>query len=175
MAARMKVTVVPHDDRWKDAFESEAARVAEALGDNVIAVHHIGSTSIASIYAKPVIDLLVEVESLEQVDGGSGRVAALGYEVMGEFGIPGRRYFRKDSSPGVRTHQIHIFLAGTPEAVRHIAFAEYMRAHPEEAQRYSDLKRRLGAEYPEDIEGYNLGKDSYVKEIEKKALAWIAD
>jgi GrpB-like predicted nucleotidyltransferase (UPF0157 family) len=92
-----KVEVVPHDPKWRSAFEVESNQVAEALGENVVAVHHIGSTAIPGIYAKPIIDLLVEVKDIVQVDRQSLSMQALGYEVMGEYGIPGRRYFRKHS------------------------------------------------------------------------------
>src|SRR3954463_7125609 len=99
-----KVEVVRHDPLWRDAFEAEAKRVAAALGENVVAVQHIGSTAIPNIYAKPIIDLLVEVREIAEVDGRSPAMESLGYEVMGEYGIPGRRYFRKDNREGIRTH-----------------------------------------------------------------------
>src|SRR5919112_3572482 len=102
-----RVEVVPHDPRWRDAFEAEAKRVAAALGENVVAVHHVGSTAIPNIYAKPVVDLLVEVRDITEVEGRSSAMQSLGYEVMGEYGIPGRRYFRKDDRQGVRTHNLH--------------------------------------------------------------------
>ena len=92
-----KVEVVPHDPRWRDAFEAEAKHVAAALGENVVAIHHIGSTAIPNIFAKPVIDLLVEVRDITEVDGQSSAMESLGYEVMGEYGIHGRRYFRKET------------------------------------------------------------------------------
>src|ERR671921_2732344 len=102
-----KVEVVPHNPRWREAFEAEARQVAAALGENVVAIHHIGSTAIPNIYAKPVIDLLVEVRDITEADGRSSAMESLGYEVMGEYGIPGRRYFRKDDRQGVRTHNLH--------------------------------------------------------------------
>ena len=167
-----KVEVVPHDPRWRDAFEAEAKQVADALGGNVVAVHHIGSTAIPNIYAKPVIDLLVEVRDVAEVDGRSQAMESLGYEVMGEYGIPGRRYFRKDDREGIRTHHVHAFEAGSAEAERHLSFRDYMIAHPEDAQRYSDLKRRLAAEHPLSIGGYGDGKDGFVKEMDRRAALW---
>jgi GrpB-like predicted nucleotidyltransferase (UPF0157 family) len=79
-----KVEVVPHNLKWRDAFEVESNSVADALGENVVAVHHIGSTAIPSIYAKPIIDLLVEVKNIIKVDGRSSTMESLGYEVMGD-------------------------------------------------------------------------------------------
>src|SRR5436190_1948667 len=104
-----KVEVVPHDPQWRNAFEAEAKRIGATLGENVVAIHHIGSTSIPNIYAKPVVDLLVEVRDIIEVDRRSLAMESLGYEVMGEYGIPGRRYFRKDNREEIRTHNLHTF------------------------------------------------------------------
>ena len=169
-----KVVVVPHDPRWRDAFEAEAKHVAAALGENVVAIHHIGSTAIPDIHAKPVIDLLVEVRDVTEVDGRSSAMESLGYEVMGEYGIPGRRYFRKDNREGVRTHNIHAFEAGSAEAERHLAFRDYMLAHPEDAQRYGELKRKLAEEHPQSMDGYMDGKDGFIKEMDQRAAHWRA-
>jgi GrpB-like predicted nucleotidyltransferase (UPF0157 family) len=167
-----KVEVVPHDPRWRDAFAEEAKHVAAALGENVVAVHHIGSTAVPNIFAKPILDLLVEVGDIAEVDGRSSAMESLGYEVMGEYGIPGRRYFRKDNREGIRTHHIHAFEAGSAEAERHLAFRDYMIAHPADAQRYSELKRKLAEEYPQSSAGYMDGKDGFIKEIERRAARW---
>jgi GrpB-like predicted nucleotidyltransferase (UPF0157 family) len=167
-----KVEVVPHDPRWRDAFEAEAKQIAAALGDNVVAIHHIGSTAIPDIYAKPVVDLLVEVREIDEVDGRSSAMESLGYEVMGEYGIPGRRYFRKDDREGIRTHHIHAFEAGSAEAERHLAFRDYMIAHPVDAQSYSELKRRLAEEHPQSMDGYIDGKDGFIKEVDRRAAQW---
>jgi GrpB-like predicted nucleotidyltransferase (UPF0157 family) len=167
-----KVEVVPHDPQWRDAFEAEAKHVVAALGENVVAIHHIGSTAIPNIYAKPVIDLLVEVRDITEVDGQSSAMESLGYEVMGEYGIPGRRYFRKDNQEGIRTHHIHAFEAGSAEVERHLAFRDYMIAHHGDAQRYSELKKKLAEEHPQSIDGYMDGKDSFIKEMNRRAAQW---
>jgi len=158
---------------WRKEFESESKRVASALGENVLMVHHIGSTAIPNIYAKPIIDLLVEVNDLDRVDDRHWAMEALGYEVMGEFGILGRRYFRKDNEAGVRTHHVHTFEVASHEIERHLAFRDYMAAHPEDARKYSELKRELVKKlHINDIEGYMDGKDAFIKEMEKRAVAW---
>lgn len=166
------VEVVPHRPEWRDAFAAEAKQVAEALGPNALAIHHIGSTAIPNIYAKPILDLLVEVGDINEVDEQSASMASLGYEVMGEFGIHGRRYFRKDDQQGIRTHQIHAFETGSAQVARHLAFRDYMIAHPEDAQRYSELKRKLAAAYPQSPDGYMDGKDGFIKEMDRLAAQW---
>lgn len=167
-----KVEVVPHNPAWMAAFEVESKQVAAALGENVVAVHHIGSTSISCIYAKPVVDILIEVENIADVDRYSSAMEALGYEVMGEFGIPGRRYFRKDDSNGIRTHQIHTFKTGSEQVIRHLAFRDYLIAHPDEALEYSDLKQRLAADHSNDVDAYMDGKEAFIRNIDRRAAAW---
>jgi len=164
-----KVEVVPHDPRWQEVFRIESKRVADALGEIVVTIHHIGSTAIPGIYAKPIIDILVEVQDITQVDEQSSAMESLGYEVMGEYGIPNRRFFRKDNLAGVRTHHIHIFEVGSAQVKRHLAFRDYMIAHPEVAHRYSELKRELAREHPLNIDAYMDGKDGFIKEIDLKA------
>ncbi|MFN6483363.1 MULTISPECIES: GrpB family protein [unclassified Nostoc] len=168
----MKVEVVPHNLTWRSKFDDESKHVALTLGENVVAIHHIGSTAIPNIYAKPIIDLLVEVENIAKVDDCSLDMEALGYEVMGEFGIPNRRFFRKHNETGTRTYHIHTFTARSSEVKRHLAFRDYMIAHSEDAQKYSELKRKLAKQYPNDIIGYMDGKDGFIKEMQRKALIW---
>jgi GrpB-like predicted nucleotidyltransferase (UPF0157 family) len=168
-----KVEVVPHNPQWQAAFEIEAARIQAALGNTAVAIHHIGSTAIPGIYAKPIIDLLVEVKDITAVDGRNSAMELLGYEAMGEFGIANRRFFRKDNAEGIRTHHLHSFPAGSEQVQRHLAFRDYMSAHPEEAQVYSELKRRLAIEYPTNIDGYMDGKAGFIQEIDRKAAQWL--
>lgn len=170
----MKVEVVPHDAAWRSKFVDESNLITPVLGDNLVIIHHIGSTSIPGIYAKPIIDILVEVKDITKVDEPNAAMTALGYEAMGEFGIPGRRFFRKNTE-SQRSHHVHIFAANSPDIKRHLAFRDYMIAHPEDAQKYSELKRQLAKLYPENIYGYMDGKDGFIKEMERKALAWQAD
>lgn len=168
----MKVRVVSHDPSWSAQFATEAERIRSVLGDVAVAVHHIGSTAIAGISAKPIIDILLEVRDIRRLDDCSSAMVGLGYEAKGEFGIPGRRYFRKESAAGMRTHQIHAFERGSSDSERHLAFRDYLIAHPGVAQSYSLLKRQLAATHPDDIEAYMDGKDSFVKEHEVKAIIW---
>jgi GrpB-like predicted nucleotidyltransferase (UPF0157 family) len=167
-----RVEVVPNNPNWLNAFENESKQVAVVLGNNLVAVHHIGSTAIPMIHAKPIIDMLVEVREVAKVDEQDLAMQALGYEVMGEFGILGRRFFRKDNEAGIRTHHIHTFEANSAQVERHLAFRDYMRIHAEDAQKYSELKQELAKKYPNDIEGYMDGKDEFIKEMDKKSVEW---
>lgn len=154
---------------WAEAFEREAVRLQDALGDVLAAVHHIGSTAIPGCDAKPIVDMLAVVTSLDDLDARADAVEVLGYEAMGEFGIPGRRYFRKGSAFEDRTHQIHAFAEGSPEIARHLAFRDHLRANPDAVKEYVDLKRRLAAAHPTDVEAYTDGKRAFIKGIEEAA------
>jgi len=165
-----KVEVVPHQDAWKEKFADEAKKLQEVLENEVINIYHIGSTSIPNIYAKPIIDILVEVKEISTVDHYKMEMEKLGYEAMGEYGIPGRRYFRKGATE--RTHHVHVFQTGSKHIIRHLAFKQYLIAHDDVAQHYSNLKRRLAKQYPTNMEAYINGKDPFIKEVEKRAIEW---
>jgi GrpB-like predicted nucleotidyltransferase (UPF0157 family) len=94
-----RVAVVPYNPAWPGDFAQELSAVIAALGELYLALHHIGSTSIPGIWAKPVIDLLAVVSSVVDLDARRARFESLGYEIMGEFGIPGRRYSAKTTLP----------------------------------------------------------------------------
>jgi GrpB-like predicted nucleotidyltransferase (UPF0157 family) len=173
-SVKMLIRVVPHDSAWSRDFDLERGRVEAALEDTVIAAHHIGSTAIPGILAKPIIDILLEVSSLAELDLRTARLESLSYEARGEFGIPGRRYFRRNDERDVRTHQIHAFAAGNGHIVRHLAFRDYMIAHPQIARAYGKLKAELGERHRDDIAAYSDGKEAFVKEHEAKALVWRA-
>lgn len=171
------IEVVPHDPRWSEQFEQEADELIAIFGEEIVAIHHIGSTSIPGIVAKPIIDVLVEVRDIERIDAFNEAMTARGYIPKGAFGIAGRRFFIKGSETE-RTHHIHVFErahAGSPQPStfeRHIAFRDYLRAHPNEAQAYSRLKAELARRFPHDIDGYTAGKDDFIREIERKADVW---
>jgi len=168
----MKVCVVPYDPNWAAEFAAEAERIRSVLNSVDLAIHHIGSTAIPGISAKPIIDILLEVDDIQTLEGYSSALAGPGYEAKGEFGSPGQRYFRKESVSGVRTHQIHACERGSAGSERHLSFRDYMITHPDGAQAYSLLKRRLAASHPDDIEAYMDGKDSFIKEHEARAIIW---
>lgn len=168
----MNVEVVAHDPSWKLKFENEANCIRAALGSAVAEIHHIGSTSIPGIYAKPIIDMLLELTSIDAADEKAESLVTIGYEAMGEFGIPGRRYFHKNSPSGVREYQVHAFAVGSGEVSRHLAFRDYLRSHAEVARQYSELKRGLAKRYHSNIEAYMNGKDPFIKETQQAALTW---
>ena len=167
------IRVVSHDPAWADMFAEEAAKLHAAFGAELVTIHHIGSTAIVGIDAKPVIDMLPVVRDINRVDQRNPWLVSLGYEPRGENFIPGRRYFCKEHD-GVRTHHVHVFQAGHPEIDRHVDFCAYLNAHPADAHRYAALKRDLAVRFPQDIMGYNEGKTALIRELDAKAAAWKA-
>jgi GrpB-like predicted nucleotidyltransferase (UPF0157 family) len=170
----MKTFVIPHDPLWKELFIKEHNALRGVLRKNALEIHHIGSTSIPDILAKPIIDILIEVTSLDLLDQTNSEMESLGYEVMGEFGIETRRYFRKSDPQGIRTHHLHAFEIGSPHLFRHLAFRDYLIAHPTQARKYSDLKSKLIAQENCTMDSYIAGKDSFIKQTETKALEWVS-
>jgi GrpB-like predicted nucleotidyltransferase (UPF0157 family) len=169
----MVTVVVPHDPRWKMAFEDEAKAIRHVFENLPVQVHHIGSTAIPGILAKPIIDLLGMVSTLADADAKARALESLGYEAMGAYGIEGRRYFRKIDSNGTRTHHLHVFEEDSPNVERHLAFRDYLIAHPEVAQEYSSLKERLTRGGAPNWDAYLGGKDPFVSRIEPQAVNWF--
>ena len=167
----MLVRVADYDPKWPEMFEAEAALVREIIGDNLITIFHIGSTAVPGLKAKPVIDMLPVVRDVAALDGLTREFAAAGYEAMGEFGLTGRRYFRKGGAN--RTHRLPAYHYDAGHAIaRHVAYRDYMRAHAEARAAYGELKASLASRFPDDIGAYCDGKDEFVKEYERCALIW---
>lgn len=166
-----QVKVVPYDPDWPRSFRAEANELEAIFGQEVVAIHHIGSTAIPNVSAKPIIDILMEVKQIDKIDEFNETMRQSGHLSKGEAGIPGRRFFIKGDEL-YRTHHIHAFQTGHPDVERHLNFRDYMIAHPQEAQAYGHLKQELARQFPADIEGYMAGKDGLIKEIDRKAKAW---
>ena len=166
-----RIIISEYDSAWPDDYLEEAARLREVFGSLLQRVHHIGSTAIPDMPAKPTIDIIAEVTRIRSVDGLNRALAGIGYEARGESGIPGRRYFRKGTTL-CHTHHLHAFAEGDPHVLRHLVFRDYLRAHPEAATRYATLKRRLAGRFRTDPAAYTDTKGPLVRELEAKAMAW---
>lgn len=172
--APIRVEMAPHDPTWLHRAEAEAARLMQAA-PSLVAVHHIGSTAIPGIHAKPIFDLMPVVQSLDALDGDRAAIEALGYEWHGEYGLPGRRYcIKNDPAEGRRLVQLHCYLDGSAEAVRHLTFRDYLRAHPEVAADYDRAKLDCAGRFPDNSHDYGDCKGDWVATTEQAALAWAA-
>jgi GrpB-like predicted nucleotidyltransferase (UPF0157 family)/8-oxo-dGTP pyrophosphatase MutT (NUDIX family) len=163
--------VVTYDPAWPGLFQEEATRLTSLFAGELVAIHHMGSTAIPGMVAKPIVDILPVVRDIEAVDGFNDAMVSLGYVPKGENGIAGRRFFSRDVA-GVRRYHLHVFQAGHPEIDRHLDLVAYLRAHPDQAQRYGDLKQALAEQYPNDIDHYTHGKSELIRELEQCAQTW---
>lgn len=162
MKQTTRVEVIPYDPSWPQVFASEALAIKGALGDNCCAVHHVGSTAVPGLAAKPIIDIIPVVRDIMQVDAATAHMQHLGYEALGENGMLFRRFFKKSG------FNVHVYEQNSGEIDRCILFRDWMREHKEDQEAYSELKHSLAKEFAYDINRYCFGKDAFVASIDKK-------
>lgn len=172
-----EIQVVDYDPVWVAAFETEAATLNAAFGNRAIEVHHIGSTAVPGLDAKPIIDILVVLDNTDDINSFDRAMEDAGYCVRGECldapipGTPGRFYFTKETN-GVRSHHVHVCAEGHLEILAKLAFRDYLRAHRNKAAAYGELKRRIAAQFRFDNRGYMHAKDDFVKATLREARSW---
>lgn len=172
MPPAIRVELVPHSTAWEQAAQAEALRLMAAFADGMLTVHHIGSTAIPGIQAKPIVDLLPVVRSLADLDHQSAKFQQLGYQCWGEYGIPGRRYCTwNDPASDQRLFQLHCFESHHSEIERHLAFRDYLRSNPAKAQEYEAEKHRCRALHPDDSHAYSEAKTAWITAQLPAALA----
>jgi GrpB-like predicted nucleotidyltransferase (UPF0157 family) len=171
------IVVSEYDPNWPTSFEQERLRIKNALGSFALVIEHMGSTAVPGLPSKPIIDLLVGVPSLEEAEKRCIEpIEALGYNYVPQYAswIPGELFFRK-GPPGPWTHHVHLMEPSQPRWEALLVFRDYLRAHPEAACAYANIKRALAASSKDDIEAYRTGKDVFVEGTTAKARAWRAN
>jgi GrpB-like predicted nucleotidyltransferase (UPF0157 family) len=161
-----RVEISEYDPTWAELFEHERGRLSVVFNSGAVAIEHIGSTAVPGLCAKPIVDIAVGLEQLELTDEQIAAMERLDYEYLGEFGLPGRLYFR--TSP--RKYNVHVVKHGGEHWERQLVFRDALRSDPEERRRYDELKRRLAAE------GHSRGaytelKTPLIREVEARARA----
>lgn len=165
------IELCAHDSAWSALATRETERLRAALGAVLLDLHHIGSTAIPGIRAKPIVDLIAVVRGLAEIDASRASVEALGYVWHGEFGIAERRYcVLVDSATGSPVVHLHAFEAGSAQITRHLAFRDYLRANAGEARAYETEKLRAQALHPEDRSAYNNAKSAWIQACDRRAL-----
>ena len=171
------IEVVEYDPGWIAAFEKEAAILNTVFGQRVVEVHHIGSTSVPDLAAKPIIDILIVLDHTDDINSFDRAMEDAGYRVRGECldapvpGTPGRFYFTKETN-GVRSHHVHVYAKDHWEISDKLAFRDYLRAHPTTAAAYGELKQRIAVQHRFDNLGYMHAKDGFVKSTLLDARRW---
>ncbi|MBN2335924.1 GrpB family protein [Candidatus Bathyarchaeota archaeon] len=162
MAPDRRVRIVEYDSSWPRRFEEEKRRLLEALGD--VVVEHIGSTSVPGLGAKPIIDIMVGVDGREAADRYQKTLEGIGYDDVTPQ--PGEEEWFYCLGRGSRElyYHVHLVIHGSSDWARHIRFRDYLRGHPERANLYNELKKRLAEDYGADRTGYTEAKTKFINE-----------
>jgi GrpB-like predicted nucleotidyltransferase (UPF0157 family) len=184
------IVLADPDPAWVAKFEAAREAMFAACGrDAFVAIEHIGSTSVPGLAAKPIIDMMPGLRSLDEAPPIIARLVALGYQYVPEFerdtpsgpGMPHRRYFRGNDGDGRRAYHVHMVEHGGDFWTAHLLFRDYLRRHPAAAEAYAQLKRELAAGFNATITstsdinvGYTDRKTEFVEDIVARARAELA-
>lgn len=159
------------DPSWPAQAGAEAQRWYALKTEGLVTVHHIGSTSVPGLPARPVLDLMPVFETIEQAAAASLPVQSMGYEWLGAFGLEGRHYARLDDPiTGIRRVQAHCYAIGHKDIARHLAFRDALRDNAILRAAYTREKAWCAALHPGDVQAYGTCKSSWITKAEAKAL-----
>ena len=158
------VRIVEYDPAWPDRFEAERALLQDVIGDQVVGgIHHVGSTAVPGLAAKPIIDILVGVTDLHSSRTCFEPLAKLDY-LYAPYRADQMHWFCKPD-PDRRTHHLHVVPADSDRFREELAFRDHLRAHPETAAEYAALKRELATRFEHDREAYTQAKGDFIRSI----------
>ena len=166
------VRIVGYDPAWAELAAAEIGRIEVALAGVALRVEHVGSTAVPGSAAKPIIDLLVAVASIEPRARYVEPLEGIGYLFASAPESPDFHFFGKPPARPAHSHHLHICVAGSEDEIRHLALRDFLRAHPDEVARYAARKREVVARHPQDRPAYIEGKADYVAALEQRAVAW---
>lgn len=166
-----KVEVVPYDQNWPNLFQREGNHIQKVLGASLKKIHHIGSTAIPKMPAKPIIDMMLECDDIRDIETIKKKLETLGYLIFSRQVIPYRSFFSRKVVDNISFH-LHIYEQGDPQIKRHVNFKDYMISHSDDSKSYAALKLKLAEQFKENIYQYVIGKDKLVQQIDAKAKLW---
>jgi GrpB-like predicted nucleotidyltransferase (UPF0157 family) len=172
------VVVVPYDPAWPAEFEALRAVLAAALGEVARAIHHVGSTAVPGLPAKPIVDLDVEIASPVHLADCIRRLGHLGYRAVGELGIAGREAFDREGPDVPRNgsgrswpdHHLYVCASDGAELRRHLLLRDFLRSNPVRAAEYARLKQTLAVRHRDGRDGYTEGKSELIESMLAEAL-----
>ena len=164
---RQRVIVTPYDPIWPDEFARIQSEVQQALGEDVLAIEHVGSTSVPGLAAKPIIDIDVVIDA-DKLGKVIARLTDIGYVHQGDLGIPGREAFKYSGKEDLMKHNLYVCSKDATELKRHVTFRDWLRSHPEDRLAYGEVKSKMAARYPDDIDAYMQGKAACITAIYQK-------
>lgn len=166
---RGKVRLLPHNESWAKEFLTVKQEIKQIWGESVLDIQHFGSTAIQGVWAKPILDVAVIVKSFASMDINA--LTSLGYEDCGREAPDYNRWlFVMRSKDDLSLRHIHCYEPGNQDFLRCIAFRDYLNTHPEEAARYSDLKRQLLTTCNGDRYAFGTGKEPFIQSIYQKLV-----
>lgn len=165
MTNQVNIQVVPYNAAWPSQFQMASQQIQQALGDNCLTIHHVGSTAVPGLWAKPIIDMIPVVKDIYVVKESNAAMEKLGYVVKGEYGMLFRRYFQRVAP--LPACNVHVYEQGSGEIERLLLFRDFLIQHADYQQQYADLKKQLSEEIS-DITQYTLAKDALIKEIDSQ-------
>lgn len=160
-----RVMVLPYDARWKSDFAQIKQEIDAAIGDLIVGIEHVGSTSVEGLSAKPCIDIDVIIRDYSVFDAVVARLGAIGYTHEGNLGIAEREAFKYVDKPHLQTHHLYVCPQDSRELHRHITFRDYLRRTPDAARRYGAVKEKAALLFPDDIEKYIAYKSPCIQEL----------
>ena len=161
------IIVLPYDEKWAQAFENIKLELDAALGDLAISIEHVGSTSVPGLAAKPIIDIDVVVLRRDMA-AAIKALATIGYEHEGNGGIEDREMFKYSGKEHLMEHHLYVCPEDSRELKRHVLFRDYLLAHPDAVQSYSQIKKEAAELYPHDIDSYINYKGTVIEKIYKE-------
>ena len=164
--------VVDYDPTWPELFKKYSEQVRQALGANLLEIHHFGSTSIPGMFAKPNIDIYALVKSLDGVRDSYDAMRSAGFTSRGDYSSIGEEYFTLDTAEGERVASIHVFEGSDEIFNNYRNFRDYLTENPQERDRYIELKKELYKKFKNDYPSYDAGKRHLIEELKAKANQW---
>jgi GrpB-like predicted nucleotidyltransferase (UPF0157 family) len=162
------IDIVPYTSEWSELFALEASRIRAVCEGIVTTIEHVGSTAIAGMPAKPILDIMPGLDSTQDGLKTIEPLKQLGYDYFGDNGIPGRFFFRLTVQQRTVVH-VHMFEIGAEDWHRHLIFRDYLRANPVVATQYAELKKELAVRFRNDREAYTNGKSVFINAVVQKA------
>lgn len=164
-----KVIVSPWQPDWQTCFTQLRDGLLSQLEGLVVAIEHVGSTSVSGLAAKPILDVDVVLPSREVFGQVRTKLEEIGYFHRGDLGVSGREAFGYTGKTDLMRHHLYVLVQGSEELKRHLGFRDWLQAHPEDAADYARVKLDAAERYPEDIDAYIEAKSDVILQIYEKA------
>jgi GrpB-like predicted nucleotidyltransferase (UPF0157 family) len=170
MQTHRTYSIKPYSKNWPRRFRAQEKLLKKILGKNIVEIHHVGSTAIPGMDAKPVVDVLIVAKNLKAIDKTEGKFKALGYGLLANYVTPNSRLLYKFRGKE-KLYNIHLLPQSNPESKRLLHVKNYLIANPRVARQYAQLKKKLYKK-TKDYASYRKGKDRFCRALSDTASRW---